>query len=68
MSFVGFIDLGLMGKPMVTRLLKGGYGLVAYNRSHKPAEELVALGATPASSPVKWPSIRNSSSRCCPTI
>lgn len=51
MSFVGFIGLGLMGKPMATRLLKAGYCLVVHNRSPKPVEELVALGALPASSP-----------------
>ncbi|MEM0204791.1 MAG: NAD(P)-dependent oxidoreductase, partial [Nitrososphaerota archaeon] len=47
----GFIGLGLMGKPMATRLLKAGYRLVVYNRSSKPVEELTALGAIPASSP-----------------
>ncbi|MEM0457133.1 MAG: NAD(P)-dependent oxidoreductase [Nitrososphaerota archaeon] len=51
MSSVGFIGLGLMGKPMATRLLKAGYRLVVYNRSSKPVEELTALGAIPASSP-----------------
>lgn len=51
MSFVGFIGLGLMGKPMASRLLKAGYRLVVHNRSPKPVEELVALGALPASSP-----------------
>lgn len=40
-----------MGKPMATRLLKAGYRLVVHNRSPKPVEELVALGAIPASSP-----------------
>jgi len=51
MTSVGFIGLGLMGKPMATRLLKAGYRLIVHNRSPKPVEELAALGALPASSP-----------------
>lgn len=42
---VGFIGLGIMGKPMSKNLLKAGYELVVMNRSQAPVEELVALGA-----------------------
>ena len=45
---VGFIGLGIMGKPMAKNLLKAGYQ-VCVNDFHKEAvEELVAAGATAA--------------------
>jgi 2-hydroxy-3-oxopropionate reductase len=44
MSKVGFIGLGIMGKPMAKNLLKAGYSLVVYR-------ELSAAGAETASSP-----------------
>ena len=47
---IGFIGLGIMGKPMSKNLLKAGYELVVNNRSQKPVDELVALGATGAKS------------------
>ena len=40
---IGFIGLGIMGKPMVRNLLKSGYKLVVYNRSQAPVKELVVL-------------------------
>src|SRR5436190_7157973 len=48
---IGFIGLGLMGKPMAKNLLKAGYPLVVHSRSSGPVDELVAAGATPATSP-----------------
>jgi 2-hydroxy-3-oxopropionate reductase len=48
---IGFIGLGLMGKPMATNLLRAGYPVVAHSRSAGPVDALVALGATRASSP-----------------
>ena len=48
---VGFIGLGLMGKPMARNLLKGGFPLVVHSRSPAPVEELAAAGATRAASP-----------------
>jgi len=42
---VGFIGLGIMGKPMAKNLLKHGHELVASNRSQQSVEELVSLGA-----------------------
>ncbi len=47
---IGFIGLGIMGKPMAKNLLKAGYGLVVYNRSSEAVEELVSLGAQRAQS------------------
>jgi 3-hydroxyisobutyrate dehydrogenase-like beta-hydroxyacid dehydrogenase len=51
MSTVGFLGLGSMGTGMVRRLLDGGHEVVAWNRSTGPVDELVAAGATRATSP-----------------
>ncbi len=48
---VGFIGLGIMGKPMAKSLLKAGYPLVVHNRSQGAVQELAALGAKAAASP-----------------
>ncbi len=48
---IGFIGLGVMGKPMAGHLLKAGYPLVAHNRSRGAVDELVAAGATAGRSP-----------------
>ena len=50
MERIGFIGLGIMGKPMARNLIKAGYSLVLYNRSQEPVHELVAAGGTAASS------------------
>ena len=48
---VGFIGLGIMGKPMARNLMEAGYELTVHNRSPEKAEELGEEGATVASSP-----------------
>jgi len=48
---VGFIGLGIMGKPMARNLLNAGYSLIVLNRSHPPMDELIAVGAQPGTSP-----------------
>jgi 2-hydroxy-3-oxopropionate reductase len=48
---VGFIGLGLMGKPMAGHILKAGYPLTVHNRSRSAVDELVAQGAQAATSP-----------------
>ncbi|HTW85248.1 MAG TPA: 2-hydroxy-3-oxopropionate reductase [Candidatus Sulfotelmatobacter sp.] len=48
---IGFIGLGIMGKPMAKNLLAAGYPLIALNRSSGPLDELVAAGAQGGSSP-----------------
>lgn len=48
---VGFIGLGIMGKPMARNLLKSGFELTVYNRSKPAIEELVSSGAEAAASP-----------------
>jgi len=48
---VGFIGLGIMGKPMARNLMKGGHRLIVFNRSRSPVDELAKEGATAAVSP-----------------
>lgn len=48
---IGFIGLGIMGKPMAINLLKAGHQLVVSNHSRAAADELAALGAATAATP-----------------
>ena len=48
---VGFIGLGVMGRPMARNLLAAGFSLVVHSRSQGPVDEIVAAGASPAASP-----------------
>ena len=48
---VGFIGLGLMGKPMAKNLLKAGFRVIAHSRSAPPVDEVAAAGALRATSP-----------------
>jgi 2-hydroxy-3-oxopropionate reductase len=50
---VGFIGLGVMGKPMAGHLLKAGYPLVVHNRSRGAVDELTAAGARAAATPAE---------------
>jgi len=50
---IGFVGLGVMGKPMARNLLEAGYALVAHNRSRDPVEALGREGAQPAHSPAE---------------
>ena len=45
MAQIGFIGLGIMGKPMSRNLLKAGHSLVVYDVVVAPVAELVAAGA-----------------------
>jgi 2-hydroxy-3-oxopropionate reductase len=47
---IGFIGLGIMGKPMARNLLKSGYTLVVHNRSRGAVDELSKEGAQAATS------------------
>ncbi|BAU12209.1 2-hydroxy-3-oxopropionate reductase [Leptolyngbya sp. NIES-3755] len=51
MERIGFIGLGIMGKPMVQNLLKAGYSVTVFNRSTTAIDELATQGAIPATSP-----------------
>jgi 3-hydroxyisobutyrate dehydrogenase len=48
---IGFIGLGLMGRPMAANLLKAGFAVTVWNRTKSRTEPLVALGARAADSP-----------------
>ncbi|NLY91101.1 MAG: 2-hydroxy-3-oxopropionate reductase [Firmicutes bacterium] len=52
MEKIGFIGLGIMGKPMAKNLLKAGYQLVVYDLNQAAVEEVVAAGAAPGTSPM----------------
>lgn len=65
---VGFIGLGKMGLPMCRNLLKAGLPLVVHNRSPRAVQELVAAGATPASSPAEVASSVDIVLTCLPDV
>jgi 2-hydroxy-3-oxopropionate reductase len=48
---IGFIGLGLMGRPMALNLRKHGFDVVVHSRSRGPVAELVSAGAREADSP-----------------
>ena len=50
---VGYIGLGLMGKPIATNILKAGYPLIVHNRSREVVEEMAELGAESAGNPAE---------------
>ena len=47
---LGFIGVGVMGRPMARRLLENGHALVIYDKDQNALDELSALGAQVASS------------------
>ncbi len=48
---VGFIGLGVMGRPMARNLMQAGHDLVVLNRSREAMDELAGQGAQTAESP-----------------
>jgi len=50
MQRVGFIGLGIMGKPMAVNLVAAGYSLTVHNRSRGVVDELCGRGAAAAGS------------------
>jgi len=59
---VGFIGLGIMGRPMARNLMAAGFELVVHNRSREVVEELESEGAEAAAGP------REVAERCGVTI
>lgn len=55
---IGFIGLGIMGRPMAKNLMKAGHNLVVYDINASAVEHLVAEGAEAGTSP------KNVASRC----
>jgi len=50
---IGFIGLGVMGKPMAKHLIAAGHTLTVHNRSRGAVDELAAAGASAAASPAE---------------
>jgi 3-hydroxyisobutyrate dehydrogenase len=50
---LGFIGIGLMGKPMTLRLLAARHEVAVWNRSRDKLKEVIDQGARPAGSPAE---------------
>jgi len=50
---IGWIGVGNMGRPLVTRLLEAGSDVTVYNRTRAKAEPLAELGATVVDTPAE---------------
>lgn len=50
---VGFIGLGIMGRPMAGQILAAGHSLTVHNRTRAKMSELVERGAVAADSPAE---------------
>lgn len=50
---IGFIGLGIMGKPMAGHLMKAGDALYVHSRTYASVEALAALGAIPCKNPME---------------
>jgi 3-hydroxyisobutyrate dehydrogenase len=50
---LGFLGLGAMGSRLAMRLLKAGYPLTVYDRTHEKAQPLAQLGARTAATPAE---------------
>ncbi|MCX7671693.1 MAG: NAD(P)-binding domain-containing protein, partial [Anaerolineae bacterium] len=48
---IGFIGLGIMGRPMAGHLLRAGYSLIVHDLNRQAVAALVAAGAAEAFSP-----------------
>ena len=48
---IGFVGLGIMGKPMAHNLLKAGFPVIVHNRHQEVTDEFVAAGASPGARP-----------------
>ncbi len=53
MKRIGFIGLGIMGRPMAKNLMKAGFSLVVHDINAAPVEELMSLGAEQGASPAE---------------
>ena len=65
---VGFIGLGNIGMPMAKTLLGGGIDLTVHNRSRGKVDEMVALGATAASSAAAITRVTDMVLTCLPDV
>jgi hypothetical protein len=63
---LGFIGLGVMGRPMAVNLIKGGHDMNVYARRAESAAPLVAAGARLFDSPAEVAAHSTRSLRCSP--
>lgn len=63
---IGFIGTGIMGRPMVSNLLKAGYPVTVYNRTKSKAQELLSEGASWADSAAKVADVSDVVITCVP--
>ena len=68
MATVGFVGLGIMGRPMLRNLLKAGHTVIAYGRTPAKLDAAVADGAQRAHRTPTSARALPSSSPCCPTV
>ncbi|MBN1685658.1 MAG: 2-hydroxy-3-oxopropionate reductase [Spirochaetales bacterium] len=50
---IGFIGLGIMGRPMAKNLIKAGHDLIVYDINPAPMDELAGMGAKKGTSPAQ---------------
>ena len=50
---IGFIGLGVMGKPMAKNLIKAGYSLTVFDINQDSVNELISFGAAQGASPAE---------------
>jgi 2-hydroxy-3-oxopropionate reductase len=53
MATIGFIGLGVMGRPMAEHLVRAGHEVTVHNRSQDPVRALVEAGAKAGASPAE---------------
>lgn len=65
---IGLIGLGNLGMAIAKSLLRNGFELTVHNRSRGKVEEMIALGATGASSPVEITQATDIVLTCLPDV
>ncbi len=63
---IGFIGTGIMGRPMVSNLLKAGYSVTVHNRTKSRAQEVLSEGAAWADSAAKAADVSDVVITCVP--
>lgn len=51
MEKIGFVGLGIMGKPMALNLIKAGFEVIAFNRTKEKVEAIIKAGGKAANTP-----------------
>ena len=65
---IGFIGLGIMGKPMCKNLLKAGHRCTVYDIMETAMDEVAAAGAKRAGVRLRLPEGKNWLLPCCPIL